>query len=377
MLSSRKRRHSCNARRPLRHVDWSAVSRILVVRPDNIGDVVLTTPATRALREALPGAEITMLVSPAGAQVLPLMPWADEAIVLRPLWQDATNQLPFDPVREQETVRRLAAGRFDAAIIFTSFSQSPFPPAYACYLAGIPLRVGQAKEFGGGVLSHQYEPAPFESHQAERNLHLLEAAGLPVRCRDLVLKPPRHEAGRANVLLAAAGIGPREPFAVIAPGASCPARRYDEARFAEAARLIAAHSRLPIVAVGNERDAGAAKNIAAASNGASLAGLTSIPQLAAVLSRASLVVCNDSGPMHLADAFATPQVVLYSGTELESQWRPRRSPHVLLRRETDCSPCYRFECPYAMACLDIPPAAVAEAAAGLLADSHKRLEVTA
>jgi ADP-heptose:LPS heptosyltransferase len=71
--------------------------------------------------------------------------------------------------------------------------------------------------------------------------------------------------------------------------------------------------------------------------------------------------------MHLADAFARPQVVLYSGTELESQWRPRRSPCRLFRVPTPCSPCYRFTCPYDMACLEIEPTAVVAAGRALLA----------
>ena len=83
-------------------------------------------------------------------------------------------------------------------------------------------------------------------------------------------------------------------------------------------------------------------------------GKTSVPELAAVLRRASLLVGNHSGPMHLADAFGRPMVIFFSGTDLESQWRPRASRAVLLRRPTPCSPCRRFECPYHMECLDIP-----------------------
>jgi ADP-heptose:LPS heptosyltransferase len=81
------------------------------------------------------------------------------------------------------------------------------------------------------------------------------------------------------------------------------------------------------------------------------------------------VVTNNSGPMHIAEAFVRPQVVLYSGTDLESMWRPRRSPAVLLRRETDCSPCFEFTCPYERECLDIPPAEVAAEVRGLLRET--------
>jgi ADP-heptose:LPS heptosyltransferase len=85
-----------------------------------------------------------------------------------------------------------------------------------------------------------------------------------------------------------------------------------------------------------------------------------------VIRRASLVVTNDSAPMHIADAFLRPMVVLYSGTELEEQWRPRSAPSRLLRKRTSCSPCYNFRCPYGMECLDIPAAEVAAAAVHML-----------
>jgi ADP-heptose:LPS heptosyltransferase len=84
-------------------------------------------------------------------------------------------------------------------------------------------------------------------------------------------------------------------------------------------------------------------------------GRTDLADLAAVLERASVAVTNDSGPMHLADAVNCPQVVLFSGTDLESQWRPRRAPARLLRRATPCAPCYLFDCPIGLPCLDIPP----------------------
>ena len=64
--------------------------------------------------------------------------------------------------------------------------------------------------------------------------------------------------------------------------------------------------------------------------------------------------------MHLADALRRPMVITFSGTELESQWAPRTAAAVLLRRATDCSPCYAFNCRFEMQCLDIPSAEVAE-----------------
>jgi lipopolysaccharide heptosyltransferase II len=350
---------------------WAqTVRRLLVIRLDNVGDVVLLSPALRALRGALPDAHITLMASPAGSQVAPLLPWLDDVIVHRAIWQDTSGQIPQDFDREMALVAVLRERQFDAAIIFTSFAQSPYPPAHMCFLAGIPVRLGQSKEFGGGILSDWVKPLPDHVHQAERNLYLLECTGFTVTDRRLALAVPTAVQQKADELLAAKGIMVGErPFLLLAPGASCPARRYPADRFAAVARQFAHATGWPIVVVGSAREQELVQPIladAAAYGIVSLVGQTSVPELAAIIRRAALVIANDSGPMHLADAFERPMVILYSGTEYESQWRPRFAPHRLLRRPTPCSPCYRFHCPYDLDCLAIPPEEVVAAAQKLL-----------
>lgn len=348
---------------------WQQVRRVLVIRLDNIGDVILLSPSLRAIRQALPQASITLLASPAGSQVAPLLPCLDEVIVHRAVWQDVSGTIAQDFEREMALVDELRHGRFDAAIIFTSFSQSPYPPAHVCYLAGIPIRLGQSREFGGNILSHWVQPRPDDLHQAERNLHLLEAAGFPVADRHLALHLPPPVQQAADELLRQHDVDPRAPFILLAPGASCPARRYDPGRFAEVARLLVAEKGWPLVITGRAGEEALAAPILAATHGrgvVSLVGRTSVGELAALVQSAACVIANDSAAMHMADALNRPVVALYSGTEYLSQWRPRQTPARLLQRPTLCSPCYRFECPYHMECLDIPPQEVVAAVLSLV-----------
>jgi len=351
--------------------EWNRVRRLLVMRLDNIGDVILLSPALRALRRALPQAAITLMASPAGSQAAPLLPWIDDLIVHRAVWQDVSHRLPQDPVREMAFIDTLRQRQFDAAVIFTSFSQSPYPPAHVCYLAGIPVRLGQSAAFGGGILSDWVKPQPDDTHQAERNLYLLESVGFRVPDRHLELHVPADVQETADALLRRRGLDPDAPFILLAPGASCPARRYPPHRFAAVVQLLAAQTPWPIVVVGSEREKPLFAPILADDLGGrviSLVGETSVPELTAVIRRASVVVANNSGPLHMADAFGRPIVVLYSGTEFETQWQPRRSPARLLRRPTVCSPCYRFQCPYNLECLNIPPEQVAAAVLSLLCE---------
>jgi ADP-heptose:LPS heptosyltransferase len=344
----------------------AGAERVLVVRPDNLGDVVLTAPLFRALHEHLPNAELTLLASPGGALAAPLVPWIDRLETVRAVWQDLGGRLPFDPGGELELIARLHGGRYDAAIICTSFSQTPFAPGYAAYLAGIPVRVGQAPDFGGSVLSHAVEPAADGAHQAERNLHLLEAVGVPVRDRAVRLRVPPAAERAMERLLEEAGIG--DGPIVVAPGASCAARRYDPVRYGIAARELARRTSRDVVVVGAERERAMADAVTdACPSAVSFAGRTSFPEVAAVISRAGLVLCGNSATLHLADAFERPVVALYSGTDRESEWGPRLAPARLLRIETFCAPCRRFDCPYAMACLAIEPELVVEAGLELLA----------
>src|SRR5512140_1235814 len=117
--------------------ELASARRILAVRLDNVGDLVMLGPALRAVSRALPEAEITLLTSRAGAQVVPLLPWVKDVIVSRPVWQDVSGAVPFDPDREIAFAWSLRERGFDAAFVFTSFNQSGEVPGYVAYLAGI------------------------------------------------------------------------------------------------------------------------------------------------------------------------------------------------------------------------------------------------
>jgi len=343
------------------------------MRLDNVGDVIMVGPALRSIKETLPCTRITLMVNPTGAGAAPLLPWPDEVIVWRALWQDL-GSLAFDPGREWALVRTLGEGRFDGVIIFTSFSQSPFPAALTCLLAGIPLRLGRSKETAAALLTNAVPPLPDCVHQVGRNLSLVEAVGFPVRDRDLSVRIDERSRQRAEGLLAAAGIMRDEAYLLLNPFASAQARTYPAGPFSEAALLLSERTGLRVVVTGTQKEKGRSKGIVArlGGRGVDLAGMTSVAELAVLVEWADLVLTNDTSTMHLADACGTPAVVLYSGTELESQWRPRRTPHRLLRRPTPCSPCYAFTCPGGLECLDIPPEEVAYAGIDLLSGGSRR-----
>ncbi|MGE0227725.1 MAG: glycosyltransferase family 9 protein [Dehalococcoidia bacterium] len=141
------------------------LARILLVRLDNLGDVVLLAPAVAAVRSRYPRARLTLLASPGGAGAAPLLPGIDEVIAHRPVWQELTPGRESAPP-EHALIEDLRARQFDAAVVFTSFAQSALPAAFVCFLAGIPLRAGYGDRFAGRVLTDEVVPPSAPLHEA-------------------------------------------------------------------------------------------------------------------------------------------------------------------------------------------------------------------
>ena len=172
-----------------------------MVRPDNVGDVVLLTPALRALRAAAPQARIELLASPAGTAVAAMIPELDGVLTVSPSWQQLTA--PTDAAgaaaavrAERELLDRLTAGRYDVMLVFTSFSQSPWPVTHLGLLAGITTRSLHSREFAGAVATHWVTPPPDTTHHVDRSLHLLASIGVPLRDDTVTAHPGRGPRGR-------------------------------------------------------------------------------------------------------------------------------------------------------------------------------------
>ena len=336
---------------------WLAARNLLVVRMDNAGDIVMLGPALRAIKATNPEARLTLLASPAGSKAAVLLPWIDEVITWRAVWQDL-GHLPFDPPRERELIDLLAERAFDAALIFTSFSQTPHVPGYLCYLAGIPLRTGESHEFGGASLSHEFRGLTDNLHQVDRNLNLIERLGFVPVDRTLEVAIPAESHAAVAQRLRHLGVEATDHLAVLHPGASARARRYPAERYGKIAAMLRARG-WHVLLTGSERETDQLDTVCAAA-GQMLPRLTdlTIQEYAALIARSSVVVCGNTLPLHLADATGTPVVTLYSGTDEISQWQPRYVPARILQNPVPCSPCYLFDCPIGTPCLDIAPADV-------------------
>ena len=338
-------------------IAWARMRRILAVRTDNLGDLVMLTPALRALRAAAPQARLDLLTSCGAAAAASVLPAVDTVLGARIPWQ----QVGSVAVTELATTQRhllgiLATGCYDAMVVFTSPTQSPWPAAQLGALAGIPVRALHSTEFGGALASHWVTPPSMPVHQVDRSLHLLAALGVPDAGRHLELVVPPVAQDR-----------PRGPVALLVPGGSAPAKRYPAERFAAVAASIASAG-IEVQVSGTAAEHATVRSIVDAVGRASVHALEPVPfpGFVAQVAAADVVLCNNSAAMHVADAVGTPVVVTYAGTERLSDMPPRSAPSRLLQQAVPCSPCRQFQCPYEHQCLDIDPEDVASAALSLL-----------
>lgn len=352
---------------------WRAARRLLAVRLDNLGDMLLATPAIHAIREALPHTRLSVLASPVGAQAAQLNPDIDEVIIYRAPWVDPWMELPHDPQRATQLIACLRECEFDAAVIFSSFRQSSLPAAYLCYLAGIPLRLGASIDSAGSLLTTRHRHPERLMHEVERGLDLVAAVGMAGACRGLVLRVPadarrqiadwpaqhQHEAG---------------PLVVIHPGCTMPARTYPAERFAQVADGLIEQLGARVVLTGAASEARLVASIGVQMRQKAIAAAGALPfaEFAALIESADLVITNNTGPMHMAAALGTPVVTLFALTNPPEQWGPWQVPHRMLFHDVPCRICYSRVCPTDHACLlGVAPADVLAAAADLLAETGR------
>lgn len=348
---------------------WASAVNILAVRLDNLGDIVMTTPALRAIRESRPGARITLLASPGGARVLPHVPEVDDVIVFDAPWVKGAIVRPA--ANDRHLIRTLARRRFDAAIVFTVYTQSALPAALLLRLAGVPLRLAHSRENPYDLLSdwvRDPEPQTRIRHEVQRQLDLVAHVGYRTASDRLGFAFRPIDRTRALRKLRAAGVDLERPWVVVHPGASAPSRRYPADRFGEAARLLVERPGVQIVFTGGVDETHLVEQARARvpGRGASLAGGLSLGELGAVIDGAAVIVTNNSGPAHIAAALGTPVVDLYALTN--PQHTPWRVLSRVLNHDVPCRNCAKSVCPERHHdCLRrVPPLAVAAAARELM-----------
>jgi len=298
-----------------------SLKKILVVRTDRIGDVILTTPALRALRRSFPEAEISILTARATEDLVKGNPDIDVFLVddragrhkgLTGFWR---------------LVREVKACGFDAVINFHTKRRTNL----LCFLAGIPRRIGYKNNKFGFLLTDRVKDDRPQGmkHEAQYCLDLLGTLGVDGGETALFL-PVREEEERwaGDFMEKCRAANPGSKSVALHLGASCPTKRWPLSYFADLIQMIAARGPVFFVVLGTGEHSGMARNLSQQTAPAvfyDLTGKTSLARTVSVLKRCDLLVSSDSGPVHIAAAFNRPVVSIFTRNQPginPERWKP-------------------------------------------------------
>ncbi|MSO18975.1 MAG: lipopolysaccharide heptosyltransferase II [Acidobacteria bacterium] len=350
-----------------------ARSSIMVRVPNWVGDAVMSLPALRALRAALPEARITLLARPWVRDVYPL----DE---LRFRLIDYDTQSTHRGVRGRLAIAKLLRReQFDLALLF----QNAFDATLVAWLGRIPLRAGYARDARRLLLTHPVEPptrGETPAHEAHYYLELLKRLQLIAEyaeAKEIALRPASFVAsGRARLLgkLGELGVNPSTlssdvPLIGISPGASFgTAKRWPAERFATLARSLHEDLGAQCVLFGSSQEAPLADEVVSSSMAPviSLAGKTSLTEFMELVSGCDAYLTNDTGTMHVAAALGVPTIAIFGPTN-EQETAPLGPRVEMVVGVAHCRPCKLRHCPIDHRCMtSITPDAVLERIRGVL-----------
>ena len=317
--------------------------KVAVVRACRIGDFVCATPALRALRAALPEAEITMVALPLVSDIVARLPFVDRFAPF-PGYPGIAEQF-FDARRVTAFFQTMQAERFDLAIQMqgSGVNSNPFTLMLgACGTAGY-VRPGD----GPGRLDAAL-PLPETGHEVGRVLALAEFLGAPSQGLATVFPLWAEDRAAAARLLAAP-----PPFIGLHPGARDVTRQWALDRFATAGRTLRARHGGTLVLLGGPDERAAAETVArlAGLPCLNLAGQLTLPVLGAILERLAVFLTNDSGPAHIAYALRCPTVTIFGSADPARYGPPCSGPFRALVEPVACRPCDHSVCPIGAPCL--------------------------
>lgn len=337
--------------------------KILVIRLDRIGDVVLSTPVIENLRRAYPDSRIAFMVRPYAFDVVNGNPYLNEVIVYD---KDGAEKGIWGSLK---FCMRLKKKNFDLAIILHPTARSHI----AAFLAGIPERAGYDRKLGL-LLTRRIPNTKHlgEKHEIDYNLDILKHLGIEVSSRRLCIPVRRDSEKKIRRMLDDYGIKPGDRIAVISPSASCPSKKWPSSNFGRVARELSERLGMKIVVISDAKDKRYADEAVHAAGIAciNLAGRTTVSDLVSLLKLAKIFISNDSGPVHIACAVNTPVVVIFGRKDRglsPQRWGPSGANDIVLHKDVGCKVCLAHNCELGFKCLDaVTPGEVLKAAERIL-----------
>ena len=309
---------------------WEGCKNILCIRADNMGDVLMSSPAIAALKETF-GCRITLLTSSMGAVVGPMIPEIDEVITADLPW--VKLQRDSDPQLLLQLTDRLREGQFDGCVIFTVYSQSSLPAALMAFISGIPRCLAYCRENPYHLVSNwlpDEEPYSFIVHQVERDLSLVQSIGAGTGDLSLRVTLSKSASNAMQGKLVDLNVRTAEGFVILHAGVSEDKRKYPDRLWIEIGKLIRDEMGLKLILTGSisERQEIELIKSEIGPGAYNTCGDFSLQEFAGLIKACVSVISVNTGTVHLAAALKKPLVVLYARTN--PQHVPWMVPHRIL-----------------------------------------------
>jgi len=322
--------------------------RILLIRTDRIGDVALSTPAIKAVYEAYSNSFIAFAAQPYAKDIVEGNPYLDEVIVFD---KERVHKGIWGMLKFSQTLKEK---KFDIAIILHPTNRIHI----ATFLAGIPERVGYNKKMGFLLTKKIPHTKQFgRKHELEYTLDVLRTGGIEPKDNKLFMHIDEKAERRAGELLSSKGVAVDDLIVAIHPGASCPSKRWDAAKFAGLADKIIETFNTKIIIVAGPKDVSLGNKVSSLikRNAVNLSGALSVKELASLLKRCTLFISNDSGPVHIAVAVGTPVISIFGRNEKglsPVRWRPLGKDDIVIHKDVGCKECLAHDCKINFKCLE-------------------------
>ncbi len=317
--------------------------KILLIRTDKIGDVVLTTPIIKIVRDHFPQSHIAFLTGPQTQDIVKGNPFLDEVII-------------YDKRNKQRSILKtilfayeLRRKKFDIALLFNPSRRTH----WLTFLAHIPQRIGYNRK-GGWLLTHALEDKKWEGLKSESFYNedlLFPFKIIPPHSQALHFPITQENDTAIDRLLKSHPIDGE--FVVINVSAGCSSKKWPLQNFARLSQLLYQKLHLKIVLIGQQKDCDAVQTLANIPF-VILAETLSLQDLGFLLKKAFLHISNDTGPQHIAAAVGTPIITLF-GRNLPGlspkRWAPLGKSHLYFHKDIGCNPCLAHECRLDFDCL--------------------------
>ncbi len=303
------------------------IKKILFLRHDRIGDMVLSTAALKALRRVYPHARITVLASERNYEILKHNPKVDEILIYK--------GIPW-------FIREIRPRGYD--LVIDPFLTFELRQAFMTWLAGGKYRIG-FEEAGREIFFNIRGPvASPPKRMVDHLLDLTERLGGRKKGHEPEVFLSDTEIQWANEALAEKGISANELTIAIHPGAYYPSQRWPAERFGELARRILAQCKANVILLSSRDEQTLLDEVEEiAGERVHAFSRLRLRELMALISKCDLFICNNSGPLHIASALKVPTVSMI-GPTVTPLWLPSGENNVVIDKALSCSPCNRAIC---------------------------------